>query len=379
MKAFVIAMLLFITRALCAQNPSADDILRDADSLMNNYQFESALARLESSEDTVNINLLKRKGYCHSRLGNYSEAILAYERILKLDSTNREGLYHLGQLYSDTDEYQQAASCYQALIQLDSTNSLYYKQYAAAAARVNDIAVAIGSYFKAVQLNPRDLDGYAKFANLMMDAEQYEFVDSMLTNVLSTRENTQLRLLLARAKLGQDKHKEVVANVERILSTNDTTMTSVRMLGISYFHLEQYAKVIRCMQYLLRKEIKADWIYYFLGTSYQQVGDPIKAIEYLNLAVEEGISDNIGTYYTQLASAYEEARDFKNAIRNYKAAYETTRTDILLYHLARNYDVYYKDKTQAQIYYRKYLDSGDTIRLAQEYSRQRLNTLSASQ
>jgi tetratricopeptide (TPR) repeat protein len=133
------------------------------------------------------------------------------------------------------------------------------------------------------------------------------------------------------------------------------------------------------MEYLLGKQIKADWIYYFLGTAYQQVGDPLKAIEYLNLAVEEGISDNIGTYYTQLASAYEEARDFKNAIRNYKAAYETTKTDILLYHLARNYDVYYKDKTQAQIYYRKYLDSGDTIRLAQEYSRQRLNTLTASQ
>ncbi|MEX2232819.1 MAG: hypothetical protein WD824_11700, partial [Cyclobacteriaceae bacterium] len=98
-------------------------------------------------------------------------------------------------------------------------------------------------------------------------------------------------------------------------------------------------------------------------------------IAFLNQAIEESIADHIGTYYNQLAMAYEEIKDFKNAIRYYKTAYETSKSAILLYHLARNYDVYYKDKTQAQLYYKKYLDSDDTIRLAKKYSRYRLDVL----
>jgi tetratricopeptide (TPR) repeat protein len=96
----------------------------------------------------------------------------------------------------------------------------------------------------------------------------------------------------------------------------------------------------------------------------------------MNKAIDEGITENIGTYYTQLARAYEDKKDYKNAIHYYHAAYEKSKSKILLYHLARNYDVYYKDKSTAMAYYRQYLASNDTIRIAKEYSRHRLNTLS---
>lgn len=80
--------------------------------------------------------------------------------------------------------------------------------------------------------------------------------------------------------------------------------------------------------------------------------------------------------YTQLATSYESLKDFKSAIKYYKAAYESSKSDILLYHLARNYDVYYKDKSQAITYYKRYLSSDDTIRIAREYTRLRLDELS---
>jgi hypothetical protein len=67
--------------------------------------------------------------------------------------------------------------------------------------------------------------------------------------------------------------------------------------------------------------------------------------------------------------------NFKMAIKYYKAAYEESKSGILLYHLARNYEVYYKDKAQAIAYFKRYLESDDTIKLAREYSRSRLNEL----
>ena len=87
------------------------------------------------------------------------------------------------------------------------------------------------------------------------------------------------------------------------------------------------------------------------------------------------MSENITQYYVQLAASYENVGDFKSAIKYYKAAYETSKKDILLYHLGRNYDVYYKDKSTAIAYFKRYLDSDDTIKLAKEYTRSRLNEL----
>jgi hypothetical protein len=95
----------------------------------------------------------------------------------------------------------------------------------------------------------------------------------------------------------------------------------------------------------------------------------------MSRAIESGISENIEVYYSQLARTYEEAKDYKNAIHYYQAAYEKSKTKILLYDLARNYDVYFKDKSTAIAYYKRYLASDDTIKLAREYAKRRLDML----
>jgi tetratricopeptide (TPR) repeat protein len=160
------------------------------------------------------------------------------------------------------------------------------------------------------------------------------------------------------------------------MAKGDTIPAYARLLGISYFQLERYDKVLPLMKYLLDRDMKADWIYYYIGSSYQQLQQPDSAITYINKAIEAGISENISNYYTQLASSYEDKKDYKSAIKYYKAAYESSKADILLYHLARNYDVYYKDKSQAIAYYKRYLNSDDTIKIAKEYTKYRLDELS---
>lgn len=376
MKQILIVTILLSACNAFSQEVHHTEIMREADLLINNYQFGQALSLLNTSADSMNISLLQRKGFCYSRLGNYSDAIIAYEGLRETDSLNRDALHQLGQLYSRNAQYVQAQVCYQKLIDLDSINSFYYKQYASVSVKANDIINGIANYLQTVKLNPRDFEAYAELGNILLEAEQYQFADSMLTRALDTAENSQLRLLLAHAKFGEEEYEAVIENVGQLLIKSDTTPAYARLLGISYFQLDQYKKVIPCMQLLLRSGVKADWIFYYMGVSFQQLNDPKQGIIFLNSAIEESISDNISTYYTQLAMTYEEINDFKNAIRYYKAAYESSKSGILLYHLARNYDVYYKDKTPAQIYYKKYLNSDDTIQIAKEYSRHRLTVLS---
>jgi tetratricopeptide (TPR) repeat protein len=347
-----------------------------ADKLINNYQFHQALSILSDPQDSLDINILQRKGYCYFRMGSYGNAIRQFEKIIALDSVNRNALFQLGQLYARNNQFEDSYSCYQRLIFEDSTNSFYYKQLAIVASQSNDMLTSLANFFKAVQLNPRDIEAFALLGNTLLEQEQYEVADSVLTEALKINRSPQLRLLLAKAQLGEEKYQDVITTVHQLMVKGDTIPAYARLLGISYFQLDQFDKVLPCMKFLLKSDLEAEWVYYYIGVSYQQSHHLDSAIIYINKAIEKGVSDNISNYYTQLASTYEELKDFKSAIKYYKAAYESSKSDILLYHLARNYDVYYKDKSQAIAYYKRYLNSDDTIKIAKEYTRYRLDELS---
>jgi len=285
-------------------------------------------------------------------------------------------LIQLGQLYARNNQVDKAKTCFEKLIALDSTNSFYFKQYASFESSINDIGLAVKLYSKALVLNPSDFESYSSLGTMLLDLEAFQSLDGLLKKgLLLDSLQSSLLLLQAKSQMGQQQYREAVVTMGRLLAEHDTIPAYARLLGICYFQLSEYASVVKCMNFLLDSNLKSEWVYYYLGVSYRELHDLPRSVEYMDKAIEEGISDNIGTYYSQLARTFEEKKDYKNAIHYYKAAYEKSKSKILLYHLARNYDVYYKDKSTAIAYYRQYLSSDDTIKIAKEYSRHRLNRL----
>jgi tetratricopeptide (TPR) repeat protein len=184
-----------------------------------------------------------------------------------------------------------------------------------------------------------------------------------------------LLLLSAKSAFEQQHYESAIVTINKLLEKSDTTALLARLLGVSYFHLHDYNKVITCMQFLLKNKYDFEWIYYYMGLSFRELGYVSASISWLKLAVEKSISENTTTYYSQLGQTYEQMGEHQEAIRAYRAAYNFSKEGILLYHLARNYDVYYKDKSMAVEYYKKYLESDDTIRLAREYARKRMQDM----
>ncbi|HTH55627.1 MAG TPA: tetratricopeptide repeat protein [Cyclobacteriaceae bacterium] len=368
---YVLALSLF----LCGLSLAAQD-LKEANELIENFQFEKALAVLKPLPDTSDIHVSLQKGYCYARLGNYSEAMQSYQRALVIDSINKVALNQLGQVYAKTNRFDQAEMCYKKLIGIDSSNSFYFKQYAVLASSTNRDSIAGLFYKKALQLNPKDVESSISWGNILLEADNYFTIDSLVSQALMY-DSLQRGVMLLRAKslMAQHRYKETVAVVNKILQRNDPQAIHARLLGICYFQLKKYDNTIEWMNFLLLSGVKSEWVFYYLGASYQELGDIPKSIESMNKAIESGISDNIEIYYSQLAKSYEDAKDYKNAIRYYQAAYEKSKTKILLYHLARNYDVYFKDKSSAIAYYKRYLASDDTIKLARQYAKHRLRVL----
>ena len=152
MKHLAIFSIVVCGLSVCAQD------LKEANELIENFQFEKALTVLSQLNDTSDIHVPLQKGYCYSRLGNFNEAIESYKKALAIDSVSRVALNQLGQVYSKTNRFVQAEECYKKLIGIDSLNSFYFKQYAALLSATNRDSIAALFYKKTLQLNPKDVD-----------------------------------------------------------------------------------------------------------------------------------------------------------------------------------------------------------------------------
>ena len=382
MKYTLIFLLSLLAVSVHAQNvdntiTGQHNMIQKADSLMANYQFEKALTILAYG-DSLSANVLLRIGQCQFRLGASQAAVRPYERVLKMDSTNVTALNQLGQLYARSSDFGKALYYYLRLIKLDSMNSYYYKQAGSITQKMNgENGLIPKSFFeKALSLNPGDVETAVTLGNIYMELELYVSLDSLLHSAIPfDRQYKPLQVLKASSDFKQERYEMVVATINGLLMKADTTAIYARLLGASYLHLQDYQNVIPCMNFMLKNNYDNDYIYYYLGVAYHELGKLPASIENFNMAAKKSISENTGTYYSQLAKSYEDIGDYPQAIKAYHMAYNYSKEGILLYHLARNYDIYYKDKATARAYYYKYLNSDDTIRIAKEYSRYRVEAI----
>ena len=351
------------------------EITKQADYLINNYQFEKALLLLDASDSSISV--MQRMAYCYNRLGHMDKAIELYSGILQRDSLNRNALQQLGLIHVKNEEFIPARECFIRLAQIDTTNSFYFKQLANVLVETQEFVAAVMNYLYSLELNPRDVDAYLGVGEVLIMNQQLSVADSILTaGMEQTNKNKKMELMLARVKLDLEQYDEVVKHVNHVLEKNDTSSVEARLLGIAYYERREFHKAIKCMTFLEQRGVKADWLYYYLGSSYHHLGEHDKAIPALSKAIDEAISDNLDVYHMQLAMAYEQAGNHKEAIRYYQYAYEKSKSDILLYHLARNYDEGFDDKTHAIRYFKKYLRTDDTVKVARQYAKYRLYQLS---
>ena len=347
----IIPLILLYSLVSAQQEPAENSISAEVDKLIQLYQFSNALTLLNAMEDSLSIEVLKRKGTCYHLLGNYNEAIKAYEKIVEIDSLNNGALNALGQLYAKQ------------------------KQFGIVGLQASIVGVAFQNFSKALALNPGDIESCAHLADMLIKGEQPEIAEKYLKKTLAVSSSSTLTLLLAKAQMGGKKYNAAINTIDKFLIKGDTTLEYARIKGICLFQLKKYEEAIPWMDFLLDNDMHAEWIYYHLGISYQNLSKHAVAINYFNKAVKEGISDQLGDYYVQLAWSHETINNFKTAVRYYKAAYEESKDNLLLYQIGRSYDVYFKDTAKAIEYYKKYLKSADTAKLTREYSRMRVNEL----
>lgn len=356
------------------------DHSKEGDSLLREYQFDKAIESLLLcyKSDPKNVACLEKMAYCNYQLGRLKDAKINYLKLVELDSTNTVALNQLGNIFSKEGRYRESLNQYLKLIALDSTNSFYHKQAASLLKKEKEFEGAIFYYRNSLELNPQDITVIGDLSHIYENMGHLDFADTLIAQGLKL-DSANLRLLQTKTSVNYKRknYKGVVESVYQLLEhIPDTTAFMLKMLGISHFHLKEYDKSIFLLNKIIQVGKETEFIHYYLGLAYRSAGELDKSTFYFEQAIKSGISENISTYYTNLGISYEEQQNYKESIKAYQAAYKSSRDKRLLFHLARNYDIYYSEKKTALLYYEKFLAENDTGNVQlKDYSQHRIHEL----
>jgi len=332
--------------------------------LFKNYKYSEAL---EYFNNCYSINKNEKKcllklAECNYRLGNYTKAKNNFKHLVSIDSTDIFSLNQLALIYNYESNYRKAIMYYEDIIKIDSTNSYYYTQLGQLYKRAENVPVSVEYYNKALQINPKNTQVINELANFYLNIGLFAKADSFVNDGIII-DSTNIRLLTTRTKIlyRQQKYDKAVKQINSILDqTKDTSSLLLRLLAISTFNLKEYKFAIVLLEKIVSQKEESEVIYYFLGKSYLEAGENKKSVFYFNKALEEGISGNVSTYYFNIAYIQEKQGKYLKAAKNFKEAYHYSKEKILLYKIAKNYDMAFKDKKPALNYYKKYIKQNDS-------------------
>ncbi len=377
MKRLSLILLVLCSFSFAFGQEKADSLRLDsAMESYQNYDFERVIKLLKTqNEPSFEAWRILAKAY--QKVGQLEEAKTAYLEAYEIDSQSVSVRNELAVCLLNLGDDQAAIKLYQELIEEQPKNAFYQRKLALIYDAQKEVIPAVLAYTKALELNPADLASAVNLSALYHKLQQYKAADSLIEHYLSTYPNNP-NLLKAALKTAYKlrAYQKVTDLAEQLFAASDSSLISQKIAGIAYFHEKEYEKAIQLIENVIAVDRDSEILHYYLGLSYRELGEGKKATALLEKAIDLGVSENLGNYYLQLAVSFEEQENYPEAIKAYQVAYKSTKDKVILYHLARSYDRYYKDKSIALSYYEKYLEEEDTAnQFLQNYSKHRIEEL----
>jgi len=345
---------------------------------LSNYQKASEALIKASFYKPDDINLMVSTGNNLMASGRISQAEDILFKALLLDSSNTKACLSLGKIYMQEQKWEKALKIYNILLTEDSTNSFYYVQAAKCNSSIGNIDEAIIDYQIAHKLNKFNIHTIMELSYL------YYMQDKLISAIRIV--NDGLAVYPASAEiwtrkgdvlLKMKKYPEAIICYGNSIKFGDSSLTNYRNMGICYYWTDMYDSAVTKLKAAIKINDKDPSAYFYLGASYKNLNDYEKAIKNFLAAADHLKNNLLSEIYTQLGASYYSKNKCREVIKYYKEALEENpqKAEINFY-LAAAYEHFYEDKSVAINYYKKFLD--DSVKVDKKlvnYAEERVKAL----
>jgi len=373
-------ILTFIFSVLFVQMAMAQDgfDLSAADEAFGAQMYQEAFEQYEAcySADSMDMHCLERTAISAYRLGDIPTAKRYLHLAAEKDTANLTIINQLSSIYEQEKNIPKAIKYYTVLNKAYPENPLYYRKLAQLYQAAGLLTDAFKYYGRTLALNDKDQFAIRGLSELFIANQQYAEADSILRLGLAQDSlNVNFNLLMAQCQYKQKAFDSTVHYLEQINYEIDFSPYFNKMFGYAYIQIDSFEKSIPILEKALMDDGSKEYAHYYLAIAYEQLENSEYAQYHYGKAIEEAISNNIDLYHRSLAKMSEDQNRLGDAIQHYLEAYRYNADPLLLFYLARVTDQYYKDKSAAINYYKKYLDSTHNNESYRNYARERKSAL----
>ncbi len=376
MKSLLIVISFFIYNISTAQ---MDNSIIEARKSYDLGDYNEAYIRYKSliEKDSTTMDYYEKMGLSAVKIGRLLDAKNSFIHITKVDSTHKIAISQLASLYEQEGNTPKAVKYYTQLVKLFPENAVYYRKLAQNYASSGALIDAFRYYSEAYKLNREDLYTIKGISEIFLHNEQYQDADTILTKgLVLDSTNINFHYLISRSKYKQKDYDSTIYYLKQIEGKVDLSPYYNKLYGYSLIQIDSFDQSIYYLNKALRENGSKEYAHYYLATAYENLENLELAEYHYKEALSEGISNNVSNYHRSLAKLKNEENDLKAAIPHYQDAYKYSKDPVLLFYLARASDAYYKDKSIAINYYKKYSKSKHNDDEYKKYAISRARTLS---
>lgn len=176
-------------------------------------------------------------------------------------------------------------------------------------------AVATGDFDKAIQLNPNFTEAYIANGKANLEMRRISgAVENFSKAYQLDPKNNEVIKELSSLYFNNRQFQKAIEFAEKCnnCATND------RILGMSYYHLEDYGKAVKLLQQATAKNDQDAEAAYTLGQTYLELENEKSAITQYQKAITIDPTRNVWMY--ELALIYFNQNDFKNSVKYFDMA-----------------------------------------------------------
>jgi len=196
-----------------------------------------------------------RIGMSYFSKGEYDKAIIEFEKSIELDENHTESYYYLGQCYLQ-----------KGIIEYNNKNIFKaYRLYRKANKFAEQV---IPQYEKIIENNPKDLNSYLRLGYIYETRSIVPFINEY---------NEALEYYLKALDLATSSSSTGNTGIIIYLNTR---------IGCIYFEKKNYSQAIEYLENAVKTSPQNIEVAYYLGLSYDKIGEKEKAREYLSRVIE---------------------------------------------------------------------------------------------
>lgn len=169
-------------------------------------------------------------------------------------------------------------------------------------------------YEKAIELNPNFTAAYIANGKVDMETNRMYQAGQNLDKAYALEpSNKEIIKLLMEFNFNSRQNKKAIEFAEKC-----TCGATDRVLGMSYYRLEDYGKAESYLIKALKKDPKDGEAAYSLGRTYMEMENVKSTITYYQMAVDA--SPDRGNWQYELALVYYNVNDYKNSLKCFNGA-----------------------------------------------------------